>query len=90
MEEDSQRRWDEQERMRVWKANLTRSRLFVGKKEKDKGLLEDIALERNEQRRRSKMSESMGGARQFVGRPPLPKEDRAIYNEASEKVFFWG
>ena len=87
LERDFEKRWAEQERLRIWKSNQVQGRILVKSKEKDRGILESIVNERNRERKLLPVHER---GTVTVGRKPLPKEDRAIYNTSTRRVFFWG
>jgi hypothetical protein len=86
---DSERRWEEQERVRQWQAEQARARLFRPTKRKDDGLIEGIVLKRNDERRTITGDKRRIGCG-MIGRPPLPREDRAVYADPGEHLFYWG
>ena len=87
LERESRRSWAEQERIRVWRARQAHSRIGLRTKEKDRGILESIVSKRDSDRKLVPPSQR---SNVFIGRRPLPKEDRAIYHEATRRVFYWG
>lgn len=87
LERDFEKRWAEQERLRIWKSNQMQGKIMVKSKEKDRGILESIVNQRNSERKLLPAHERDSVK---IGRKPLPKEDRAIYNISSRRIFFWG
>jgi hypothetical protein len=76
----------EQERLRVWKARHARELIKYHSKERDRGVIESIVQKRNTEKKKA----AVENRQPMLGRPELPPEDRAIYSEASERVYFWG
>ena len=87
LEKEFRRTWTEQERYRVWRARQVQSSIGLKTKEKDRGILESIISQRDNER---KVAAASQRANITVGRRPLPKEDRAVYHDRSRRVFYWG
>jgi hypothetical protein len=88
MERDLEKRWKEQDRLRVWRVNHSRALLGRRKPDRDRGVIEAIWTRRNDERRTMTPEEGKSWKGR-IGEPPLPKDDRAIYARATH-VFYWG
>jgi hypothetical protein len=89
LKRDSERRWSEQERVRRWRAKQVRSRLFLPRRVKDDGIIEDIVVKRNNERRSITPEERRLG-RGMIGRPRLPRGEGAVSVDPRDRTFYWG
>jgi hypothetical protein len=86
LEDNFTQRSLESERLHQWRSSHIQSQLFAKRKSRDRGVLERVAsdLEKVEF-----PTERCAGSR-IVAHPPLPKEDRAVWGNPNERVFYWG
>jgi hypothetical protein len=88
MERDLEKQWKEQEQLRVWQVNHSRALIGFRKPDRDRGIIEAIWTHRNDECKTA-VSEDRKSKIVRIGRPPLPRDDRALYPQAT-RVFYWG
>lgn len=83
----------EQERLQKWRNSQIRPRFdFMAppnKKEKDLGILENVALQRNQQKKEARERGVKISPNQYPRTRVLPRENRAFTSETS-RVYYWG